>query len=213
MHSQRRSRRQVDIFNFSFLDILACVIGLLIFILTIVVISGGRPATTVSSELAIAEHELRDAASAATSTSERRSRAEYLLSQRSIAVIDPKAAADLLRGQIRMLSEETDNLSEATARSKAELRAVRQKLQSMAPTVNSDSDMVAALAEVRKVLMSGHRLWRLRSRASKKGPNSPGKRSRFTFLAFVKVHGISDGQKSPATSCGASNQATIAQLR
>ena len=40
MEQSTRGRRQVDLFNFSFLDILACVIGLLIFILTIVVISG-----------------------------------------------------------------------------------------------------------------------------------------------------------------------------
>ena len=63
----RRSRsRQVEIFNFSFLDILACTIGLLIFIMVMVfILQSGSPVAdqeyepvppdAVSVKLAIAE--------------------------------------------------------------------------------------------------------------------------------------------------------------
>ncbi len=76
-------RRQVDIFNFSFLDILACVIGLLIFILTVVVISGGINTATrkLQSGPAISdlENKVRTARRYADAASNRRREAEKKL--------------------------------------------------------------------------------------------------------------------------------------
>lgn len=104
-------RRQVDLFNFSFLDILACVIGLLIFILTVVVISGGGPSLARKQyRLASAEHRLHDAQVAAQLAGERRARTEALLHGRAMEALAPQAAAESIRAQTSVLKAEADSL-------------------------------------------------------------------------------------------------------
>src|SRR5438105_2775577 len=101
MRTRSTRRREVDLFNFSFLDILACVIGLLIFILTIVVISGGRSSSAqTAGRLANAEHRLQQAQDAAVIAAGRRERAEHLLSGRAKDLSDPQGASNAIRAEI-----------------------------------------------------------------------------------------------------------------
>jgi hypothetical protein len=127
MEQRTRGRQQVDLFNFSFLDILACVIGLLIFILTIVVISGAgasAPARAHARKLSAAEHAARDARRAAGLAADRRTRAEQLLGTRAGQVIDPKAAADLLERDIDAYRAETERLGTSIARAEQQTASI-----------------------------------------------------------------------------------------
>src|SRR4051794_8582012 len=104
MALRSQHRREVDLFNFSFLDILACVIGLLIFVLTIVVVSGGGATRQATGDrLADTEHDLQDARTAERLAAERRRRAQDLLHQRADAVIAPLAAVSALQDDIKGL--------------------------------------------------------------------------------------------------------------
>src|SRR4051812_1585201 len=52
--SRRSRRKQVEIFNFSFLDILACTIGLLIFIMVMVfILQAGSPVADTGAIIAV----------------------------------------------------------------------------------------------------------------------------------------------------------------
>jgi len=143
----------LDLFNFSFLDILACVIGLLIFILTIVVISGAgasTPAKAKARELSAAEHAAEDARGAARLAVDRRARAEDLLGRRAGQMIDPKAAADLLNRDIDSFHAETERLGTATARAEQQSASTRADLgRTLQAGAAPSPEAVAVLAQAK----------------------------------------------------------------
>ncbi len=153
MEHLSKRRRQVDLFNFSFLDILACVIGLLIFILTVTVISGGGSSSArKSNQLAGAEHRLHDAQVAARLAGERRARTEALLQGRATEALAPQAAADSIRAQTRAFQEEAGSLTRAisglsTRRTSIEAEVSRLYAQHVIDTRIADLDRRTILLE------------------------------------------------------------------
>ena len=116
----RSRRKEVELFNFSFLDILACVIGLLIFILSIVVVSGGGGASQAAQKkraatLTDAEHRLSQTTAMASGAAERRRQLEQLVDQRANSLLNPQLAAEVLRAQIKALDEEAATLGNEAA--------------------------------------------------------------------------------------------------
>ncbi|HEY2588116.1 MAG TPA: hypothetical protein VGI81_20400 [Tepidisphaeraceae bacterium] len=156
---QRSGRRQVDLFNFSFLDILACVIGLLIFILTIVVVSGGGPkAAQRAQELAGADRQNREARFAATMAAQRRAEFERLLNRRAADALDPAAAATAVSGEIEMLSRETESLLSARLHTEAQLEVARQEIDRIVHATGINPAQVAALTRARQLDADTERL-------------------------------------------------------
>jgi hypothetical protein len=131
--SGRAARRHVEIFNFSFLDILACVIGLLIFILTIVVISGGIGATSASRDqtaaLTASEHELQQARTRGEIAQRRRRNAESLLRTTSSDVSDVTLARETVEAQIRQFTAEQAEIHAANNDVAAGIASTRRQLE------------------------------------------------------------------------------------
>jgi hypothetical protein len=145
MSRRSKRRREVDLFNFSFLDILACVIGLLIFILSIVVVSsGGQRNRQTDARLSNAEHQLQQSRETALRESERRQHAELILSEQSKDFSDPKAAAAAVRGEIAMFESAADRLDAASATAQAKADSLRQALAAMGqtPAVNAEASTI-----------------------------------------------------------------------
>jgi len=123
-----RRKRDVDIFNFSFLDILACVIGLLIFVLTIVVVSGNGSSATAAAKMDAADHEFQAAKAAAELAAAQRQRIENVLSQHAQDVTDASQNSVVVRSQIAKLNEEGDELKVESAKAESQAAALRAKL-------------------------------------------------------------------------------------
>src|SRR4051812_49297396 len=105
MRTRSKRSREVELFNFSFLDILACVIGLLIFVLSVVVVSGGGSSSRqTAGRLSNAEHQLDQARTTAQMAAGRRRRSEQLLTRRSQDFANPHGAADAIRAQVLSLN-------------------------------------------------------------------------------------------------------------
>jgi len=123
-----RRKRDVDIFNFSFLDILACVIGLLIFVLTIVVVSGNGSSATAAASMNSADHRFKAAKAAAELAANQRQRIENVLSQHAQDVTDASQNSAVVRSQIARLNEERDELVTEKAASDSQHAALQAKL-------------------------------------------------------------------------------------
>jgi|GEM_PF-5141351 len=144
--------REVDIFNFSFLDILACVIGLLIFVLTIVVVSGGRSNSRQSDgRLSNAEHQLAQSQTSAQMAAEQRRRTEQLLAQQAKELSDPQGTVQLVKGQIRMLNEQRINLESATANSSAKRDSLQQAMRQVGEAKYADPAAIEVQNELRRL--------------------------------------------------------------
>jgi type II secretory pathway pseudopilin PulG len=150
----RRSRRsrEVDLFNFSFLDILACVIGLLIFILSIVVASGGGSRSRqTAGRLANAEHLLQQAQEAAQRESNRRQLTEQILKEQSKDFADPKAAAAAVRAEIGLLDNETTHLDTAIGTAQAKVESLQDALHALGQSPVIDPTAFAIQDELRRL--------------------------------------------------------------
>ncbi|MCX7177972.1 MAG: hypothetical protein NTX56_04110 [Proteobacteria bacterium] len=159
MSRRARRRAEVELFNFSFLDILACVIGLLIFVLTIVVISGGKAVSRqAGGRLANAEHLLDRTRVAAKMAAERRQRAEETLGQRSKNLGDPRRAADALRAQTQLLKDETVRLDSAAAASLATLQSLEKTIQESTGPVPKDAALIDIQNQLRQFEETTERL-------------------------------------------------------
>lgn len=132
-HSRLQRRKSVEIFNFSFLDILACVIGLLIFILTVVVISGGIGSTStkmaIKSPLRQSEDNLRAAKNLADEASKRRRAAEAWLQTISADAIDLSVGRDVVTEQIQQYDADTVSLHRDAARLNQDLTSAQTRLE------------------------------------------------------------------------------------
>jgi hypothetical protein len=152
-------RRDVDLFNFSFLDILACVIGLLIFILTIVVVSGGGSKTAqAAGDVAAADRGLQDQRFAAKLASERRAKLQAMLNRRASDALDPVDAAHAVQGETDLLHHEADAMSAARLRAEQDLAAVRAELDRTERAGGIDPALVAAQAEAQQLDGESQRL-------------------------------------------------------
>ncbi len=152
MGSRSRRSREVELFNFSFLDILACVIGLLIFILSIVVVSGGGSASSQrAAKLSDAEHQLKQAKTAADLAAARRQRAEAILSRRARDFANPGAAADAVRSQIRAMDEEKAKLDYAAASAIARRESFDMTLSRMSGQPVADPSVDAVENETKQL--------------------------------------------------------------
>jgi hypothetical protein len=123
-----RRKRDVDIFNFSFLDILACVIGLLIFVLTIVVVSGNGSSATASAKMNASDHQFNAAKAAAELAANQRQRIEDVLSQHARDVTEASQDSAVVRSQIARLNDETSELTSESATAKGQLNELQSKL-------------------------------------------------------------------------------------
>jgi hypothetical protein len=150
MRSRTKRRRELDIFNFSFLDILACVIGLLIFVLTIVVVSGGGSSSRqTAGRVSNAEHQLERATEDARISADRRQRDEQMLGQRAQDFANPKGAADAIKAQIRLLESETRELDDSSANADTQLASLNHDLDALAVSGGADPSAVAIQNELR----------------------------------------------------------------
>lgn len=129
MRGSSARRREVDIFNFSFLDILACVIGLLIFVLTIVVITGGpsRGRRVEDGRLATADREVAMARTDADLAAQRRANAERALAQRAEVTLYPDRAEARIQDEIREIDGEVGALRQATEQADRNANAAREE--------------------------------------------------------------------------------------
>jgi hypothetical protein len=163
-----RNRRQVDFFNFSFLDILACVIGLLIFVLTIVVVSGGGAAKQATgNRLADSEHDLQDARAAERLAAERRRRAQELLRQRADAAIAPAAAVIAMRDDIQGLRNQIDVFQSLQARARQRLQSIQQQLVSLDQAKSVDPNIALIEQQIRQLDIDAVRLREQAARLTK----------------------------------------------
>ena len=145
MRIKRSQRREIELFNFSFLDILACVIGLLIFVLTIVVISGGGSEKAQrASDVSDAEHQLERTSTEAQMSEDRLHRDEQLLNERSHILEDPQGAADLLRDQIRAIQAETSEFDRASATADNRTASLTATLNTIgaSPEIDASSEQI-----------------------------------------------------------------------
>jgi hypothetical protein len=128
---EHSGKRHVEIFNFSFLDILACVIGLLIFILTVVVISGGINSAARKTGPNSAVHDLevktRTARQFADAAASHRREAEQRLSQMAGDIDSSPTPLDA-PGRVVALSAEVNQLQHILADYQQEKDQLKQKL-------------------------------------------------------------------------------------
>jgi hypothetical protein len=146
----RRSRsRQIEIFNFSFLDILACTIGLLIFIMVMVfILQSGSPVADTSAILRHKSDEAQQQKHSAEQDSAIASQLEEQLSR-----IHDSVKPDL-RGARDSAARETEAARAAYKNSLAELHTAQAELataQRMRQQ-KSDSDVEAAQARLKKAI-------------------------------------------------------------
>jgi hypothetical protein len=145
----RRKRVEVDLFNFSFLDILACVIGLLIFILTIVVVSGSVARNSQSdARLSNAEHRLQEARAEFQLSQARRADIEQVLTTRARDAANPAATENAMRDEIGALENEKIQLDAATNDLSAKLESLKASL----PAINQNASSDTTLADVQRQL-------------------------------------------------------------
>lgn len=159
MERKSGRRRDVDLFNFSFLDILACVIGLLIFILTIVVVSGGGSKTAQAArDVTAADRRLQDEQFAAKLASERRATLETMLNRRASDALDPAGAARTVKSETELLHHEADAMSAAKLRAEQDLAAMRTEVDKIEHAAGIDPAVVAAEAESQQLTAESERL-------------------------------------------------------
>jgi hypothetical protein len=147
-----RRKRDVDIFNFSFLDILACVIGLLIFVLTIVVVSGNGSSATAAAKMDAADHQFQAAKSAAELAAEQRQRIENVMAQHARDVTDASQDSAVVRSQIARLNDERAELVADSASAQIKLGALEDQLtRSHGSFLNPQSqDMTAEASRLKR---------------------------------------------------------------
>jgi hypothetical protein len=147
-----RKRQEVDLFNFSFLDILACVIGLLIFILTIVVVSSTMPTNGQSdARLSNAEHRLQQATADSDLSHARRTLVEQVLTQRAHDMANPKATANAIRGEIGALNNEKIDLDTATNNLSMKLQNLKTVLDGIKQDQSNDSSLADMQRQLRQL--------------------------------------------------------------
>ena len=125
-----RGRSRVDLFNFSFLDVLACTIGLLIFIMTIIAItssSSGNPKAVAK----IAKIARMQAMAKASLAQARKSEAAYanLLRHRAAQTLNLKGADAHLRREIARMDRQTLDYKRIVQQTKIKIAAARKLLK------------------------------------------------------------------------------------
>lgn len=130
MRMEGRGRSRVDLFNFSFLDVLACTIGLLIFIMTIIAITSSSPGNpkAIAKIAEITRMQVRATASLAQA---RKSEGIYanLLRKRATQTLDLKDADAHLRRKIARLDRLAADYKQITRDTRIKIVAARELLK------------------------------------------------------------------------------------
>ena len=130
MRMEGRGRSRVDLFNFSFLDVLACTIGLLIFIMTIIAITSSSPGNPKA--VAKIDKIRRMEAQAKIQLSQaRKSEAVYanLLRKRAAQTLDLKGADAHLRREIARMDRQTVDYKRIVQQTRIKIIAARKLLK------------------------------------------------------------------------------------
>lgn len=129
MRIEGRGRSRVDLFNFSFLDVLACTIGLLIFIMAIIAITSGS-AGNPRAEAQLAKIKRKLAVAQAKLAEAHATEAAYarLLGQRARATLNPKGADAHIRREILRLQRQAADFNKLALQTQAKITAAKQTL-------------------------------------------------------------------------------------
>ncbi len=129
MRMEGRGRSRVDLFNFSFLDVLACTIGLLIFIMTIIAITSSSPGNP-KAVAKIAKINHMEAQARASLAQAQTSEGFYanLLQKRAAQTLNPKGADEHLRREIARLDRQTADYQRIVRQTEIKITAARRQL-------------------------------------------------------------------------------------
>ena len=129
MRMEGRGRSRVDLFNFSFLDVLACTIGLLIFIMTIIAITSSSPGNP-KAVAKIAKINQMQAQAKASLAQARTSEGVYanLLRKRAAQTLNLKGADEHLRREIARLDRQAADYKRIVRQTKVKITAARKQL-------------------------------------------------------------------------------------
>ena len=129
MRMEGRGRSRVDLFNFSFLDVLACTIGLLIFIMTIIAITSGSPGNP-QAVARIAKLNRMEAQARASLAQARTSEGIYanLLRKRAAQTLNLKGADEHLRREIARLDRQAADYKRIVRQTEIKITAARKQL-------------------------------------------------------------------------------------
>ncbi len=129
MRMEGRGRSRVDLFNFSFLDVLACTIGLLIFIMTIIAITSSSPGNP-QAVARIAKINGMEAQARAGLAQAQASEGIYanLLGKRAAQTLNLKGADEHLRREIARLDRQAEDYKRIVRQTEIEITAARKQL-------------------------------------------------------------------------------------
>lgn len=129
MRMEGRGRSRVDLFNFSFLDVLACTIGLLIFIMTIIAITSSSPGNP-KAVAKIAKINQMQAQAKASLAQARTSEGVYanLLRKRAAQTLNLKGADEHLRREIARLDRQAADYKRIVRQTKVKIIKARKQL-------------------------------------------------------------------------------------
>lgn len=129
MRMEGRGRSRVDLFNFSFLDVLACTIGLLIFIMTIIAITSTSPGNPkAAAEIAKIRHLQAKARGRLEQARKSESIYANLLKTRAAQTLNLRGANAHLRREIARLDRQTADYKRIVRQTKIKIKAARLKL-------------------------------------------------------------------------------------
>ncbi len=129
MRVEGRGRSQVDLFNFSFLDVLACTIGLLIFIMAIIAITSGSAGNQqAAAQLGKIKQKLVAAQAKLTQAHATEAAYAHLLARRARATLNPKGADAHIRREIVTLQRETADFNKLALQAQAKITAAKKTL-------------------------------------------------------------------------------------
>ena len=129
MRMEGRGRGRVDLFNFSFLDVLACTIGLLIFIMTIIAITSSSPGNPKAAAR-LAEISRMQARAKASLLQALNSEGIYtdLLRKRAAQTLNLKGANAHLRRRIARLDRQAADYQRLAQQTNVKITAARKQL-------------------------------------------------------------------------------------
>ena len=129
MRIEGRGRSRVDLFNFSFLDVLACTIGLLIFIMAIIAITSGSAGNPqAAAQLAKIKRKLAAAQAQLAQAHATEAAYAHLLGKRARATLNLNGANGHLRRQILKLQRQAADFSKLARQTAIKIAAAKQTL-------------------------------------------------------------------------------------
>ena len=129
MRTAGRGRTSVDLFNFSFLDVLACTIGLLIFIMTIIAITSSAPSNRkAEAKLAKIDRMLKRNQARLAQVENVENSYAHRLKQRAAQTMNLAGANNHLRHEIAELVRQSKEYEELTIQTTGKIAIARKHL-------------------------------------------------------------------------------------